>query len=279
MDKKYKKKAAGLIGLTVLSCATMFVSLTAAWFTTITQAQTATQGFQVSQDDSLEVGFEVYEYDEDNLTGKVAVDRTVLDEDQNPVYYSKFALPQYDSFIPERNIHNNKVLRVEVTSKGTTDSSSKFSLSVPCSGSFLDKDDMVTRNMSNIIGFKYFLKHELANPSSLNEGTAGSIYDDSIKVFNTINDTKSYVALNNVNGQEVGAKVENNTIVFENLDIDENASDSKTILYLEYFYKENLVDYYFEHSNDEKATADNLESYSISFNCDIVKLQFSGGSN
>ena len=62
-------------------------------------------------------------------------------------------------------------------------------------------------------------------------------------------------------------------------DIDENASDSKTILYLEYFYKESLVDYYFDHSLDEKATADNLESYSISFNCDIVKLQFSGGSN
>lgn len=279
MDKKYKMKAAGLIGLTVLSCASMFVSLTAAWFTSVRNAETATQGFQVAQDDSLEVGFEVYEYDEDNLTGRVAEDRVVEDENNNKSFYSKFALPQYDSFITERNVYNNKILRVEVLSKGTTDSTSKFSLSVPCSGNFLDKDDMVTRNMSNIIGFKYFLKHELANPSSIDETSASKIYDSAYGVFSTINDTKSYVEINNVNGKEVGAKVENNTIVFENLDIDENAADSTTVLYLEYFYKENLVDYYFEHSNDEKATADNLYSYSISFNCDIVKLQFAGGAN
>ncbi len=280
MERKYKAKAAGLIGLTILSCATMFVSLTAAWFTTIRNAEAATQAFAVSDDDALDVDFQVYEYDQDNLTGRVAEDRVIKDEDKNDVFTSKFALPQYDSFIPERNVYNNKVLRIEVKSNGTTDASSRFSLRVPCSGSFLDNQSMVTRNMSNIIGFKYFLRHELANPSAFDESSAESIYDSAYKVFEGIDDTKSYVSLSGALGQEVGTKVEDNTIIFNNLDVDETADDQVTVLYLEYFYKDTLVDYYFEHSSDEKATADNLESYSISFICDITKLQFyAGGTN
>lgn len=280
MEKRYKAKAAGLIGLTVLSCATMFVSLTAAWFTTITNAQAKTQVFAVSDDDALDVDFQIYEFDEDNLTGRIAEDKVLKDENQNDVFTSKFALPQYDSFIPERNVHNNKILRIEVKSNGTTDENSRFSLRVPCSGDFLDNESMVTRSMSNIIGFKYFLKHELPNPSSLDESNASSVYDGAYNVFENIQNTKSYVTINTVGGEEIGTKVEDNVIIFSNLDVDENAADATTVLYLEYFYKENLVDYYFEHSKDEKATAENLESYSISFNCDITKLQFfAGGTN
>lgn len=277
MEKKYKMKAAGLIALTCLSCATMFVSLTAAWFTTLRNAEAATQAFAVADDDALDVSFQVYEYDQDNLTGRIAEDRDFIDDGGNRVVSSKFALPQYDSFIPERNAYNNKILRIEVLSKGTTNSDSRFSLRVPCSGSFLDGEDNVTRNMSNIIGFKYFLKHELPNPTSFNESSASAVYDNAYKVFENIESTKSYVTLNTVAGHEVGSKVENNTIVFDNLDVDENNEDATTVLYVEYFYKENLVDYYFDHSNDQKATADNLESYSISFNCDITMLQFFAG--
>jgi len=280
MERKYKVKAAGLIGLTVLSCATMFISLTAAWFTTLRNAEAATQAFAVSDDDAIDVSFQVYEYDQDNLTGRIAEDRTIKDEDEHDVFTSKFALPQYDSFIPERNVYNNKVLRIEIKSNGTTDSNSRFSLRVPCSGAFLDDDDMVTRNMSNIIGFKYFLRHELTSSSSLDETTASSIYDSAYNVFENINETKSYVSISTSSGQEVGTKIEDNTVVFDSLDIDEAAEDKTTVMYLEYFYKDTLVDYYFEHSTDEKATADNLESYSISFTCDITKLQFfSGGLN
>ncbi len=47
MEKRYKRKAAALMGLTVLSCGTLFVSLTAAWFTTLRQAQNNTEGFKI----------------------------------------------------------------------------------------------------------------------------------------------------------------------------------------------------------------------------------------
>lgn len=280
MERKYKVKALALVCLNVLSCTTMFVSVTAAWFTTVKSAEAAAQIFKTQSDDRLDVSFEIYDYDLDNMTGKVATDSITKDDKGRDVFVSKFALPQYDSFIPERNTYNNKILRIEILSKTNIDSTSKFSLNIPCSGSFLDGESNVTRNMSNIIGFKYFFKHELPNPASLNESSPGSIYAGAYSVFNGIEESRSYVTINDEpNGSKTGGKIQENAILFDELDLDENASDAVTVMYLEYFYKEDLVDYYFDHSTDKKATADDLASYSVSFACDIVKLQFNVGGN
>lgn len=284
MKKRYKYKALTLVFINVLSCLAMFTSLTAAWFTTVRTAEATGQIFQVTDDDQIDVSFEVYDYDLDNNVGKVATNQTTKDENENNVFVSKFALPQYDSFIPERNVYNNKILRIEILSKGNVDASSKFVLNVPCSGAFLDDEEMVTKNMSNIIGFKYFFKHELPASAALDESTPSSIYDGAYRILEGINDYKSYVSVNlqddgNGSSSLVGSKVEGNTIMFNNLDIDETAADHITVMYLEYFYQDTLVDYYFEHSHDKKATADDLESYSVSFACDIVKLQFSAGGS
>lgn len=285
MNKRIKYKAISMVFMSALSSMAMFTSLTAAWFTTVRNADAAANTFVVKDDDALDVDFEVYEYDEDNLAGRIATDKTVLNENGQEVLTSKFALPQYDSFIPERNVYNNKILRIEIKSKDITDSNSRFTLNVPCRGSFLDNENMVVKNMSNIIAFKYFFKHELPNNSNFDESTPETIYKSAYSVFETINDSKSYVTLDSkiaLDGsiETVGTKVEGNTIVFADLDIDEKAEDATTVMYLEYFYKDTLVDYYFDNSRDEKATADKLESYSVSFVCDITKLQFgAGGAN
>ena len=95
--------------------------------------------------------------------------------------------------------------------------------------------------MSNIIGFKYFLRHDL--DVELDESTAGKIYDSAYSVFDGINDKVGYV---NVDSNKVGSKLDDKTVHLSNLDVDENATDNKTILYIEYFYDESLIDYYFE---------------------------------
>lgn len=249
--------------------------LTFAWFTAKQRADNGMNNITAVSDDPIDIDFEIYEYDEDNLTGRVAVDSTTVDEESNEISVSRFALPQYDTFIPERNTYNNKIMRIEVTSKGEVDSTSKFSLDIKCTGSFTQNiagEDKVTRNMSNIIGFKYFLRHELADQSVLNESSAGSIYDDAYAQFSSITTSYSYVTVVN----NVGSKVSDNKIALPLMDIDENDAEHKTVLYLEYFYNEDLVDYYFEHSTDSKPTADNLESTSISFACDISNLTFQG---
>lgn len=249
--------------------------LSYAWFTAKQRVDNGMNSITAVSDDPIDVTFELYEYDEDNLTGKVATGSNALDENNNEISLSRFALPQYDTFITERNTYNNKIMRIEVKSNGNVDSSTKFSLEIECDGAFVENvngEDKVTRNMSNIIGFKYFLKHELANASTFSEATPGAIYDNAYAAFNNITTEYSYVSIESGSG----VKVSNNKIQFPAMDIDENAADSVTVLYLEYYYSQDLVDYYFEHSNDQKPTAANLESTSINFACDITTFTFQG---
>ena len=248
--------------------------LTFAWFTANQRADNSMGQITAISDDPLDVDFEIYEYDEDNRTGRIAVDKIETLEDGTEKETSRFALPQYDTFITERNTYNNKILRMEILWKSAADSSTTFSLDIPCSGDFtskVDGVDKVTKNMSNIIGFKYFLRHDL--DVELDESTAGKIYDSAYSVFDGINDKVGYV---NVDSNKVGSKLNDKTVHLSNLDVDENATDNKTILYIEYFYDESLIDYYFDHSEDSKPTADNLASTAISFNCDILRFEFTG---
>lgn len=269
MKKKVLAALGSLIAMNVV-CLSM---LTFAWFTANQRADNAMNQIVAISDDPLDVDFELYEYDEDTLTGRVAIDRKESLEDGTERDISRFALPQYDTFITERNTYNNKILRIEVSWKTTADSNTKFSLDIPCSGDFTSNvggEDKVTKNMSNIIGFKYFLRHE--TNAILDESSAGSIYDSAYSVFGNIDEKVGYVSVEG----EVGTKVNDKTIHLSDLDIDESATDNKTILYLEYFYDESLIDYYFEHSEDSKPTADNLASNAISFSCDILRFEFIG---
>lgn len=273
-----KKRVFAALGSLIVMNFVCLSFLTFAWFTANQKVDNGMNNITAISDDPIDVSFELYEYDEDNLTGRIAVDSTTTDESENEITLSRFALPQYDTFITERNTYNNKIMRIEVTSKGEVDSSTKFALDIECTGSFTENvsgEEKVTRNMSNIIAFKYFLRHELSDSSLLNETTAGNIYDSSYSIFSGITTSYSYVSVED----NVGTKVSNNKISLPALDIDENDENHVTVLYLEYFYDENLVDYYFENSNDQKPTADNLESTTINFACDIKNFTFQGDLN
>ncbi|MCQ2771681.1 MAG: hypothetical protein MJ238_00170 [Bacilli bacterium] len=240
--------------------------LTFAWFTANQRADNSMGQITAISDDPLDVDFELYEYDEDNRSGRIAVDKEKTGD--------RFALPQYDTFIKDRNVHNNKILRMEIISKGDTSSDTTFNVDIPSNGDFTDSNDHVCNNMSNIIGFKYFLKHD-SIAGALDETSASTIYDSAFDIFDTIDTSFSYVTVSD----GVGTKAIDKTIHLRNLDIDETADDKITVLYIEYFYDETLVDYYFDNSDVGQITADNLEGTAISFDCDIVRFEFAGEAN
>ena len=260
-----------LLGIGTLGTATF------AWFTTVRAVQLGYTGVQVMNTDDLRITYKFYGYDDDTRQGK-----ELSFEGGNPDPF----LEEYDSFIPDRNEHNNRIVKIDVETIREQTEARYLQLALSCTQGFREEkngNNYVAPYISNIIYFRaavasidgkaagddawYTALHAAAN--------ANTIYTSAVNFFkNEEVPVSTFVGSNYDSAASITAvtKTKNLTISSRTLNVSLPAGTKNATFYVEYNYSSALIEtYQTKNYFDDAAwgTVDILKGDSISFTNDI----------
>lgn len=266
-----------LLGIGTLGTATF------AWFTTVRAVQLGYTGVQVMNTDDLRITYKFYGYDDDTRQGK-----ELSFEGGNPDPF----LEEYDSFIPDRNEHNNRIVKIDVETIREQTEARYLQLALSCTQGFREEkngNNYVAPYISNIIYFR-------AAVASIDGVAAGSdewytalaaakdantIYTSAVNFFNKKSLPVTFVS-NYENAHSIMDvyKTTNLAISSKALNVSLPVGTKKATFYVEYNYSSALIEAYQKKSYFDDAawgTTDILKGDSISFANDIPYMRVEYG--
>ena len=268
-----------LLGIGTLGTATF------AWFTTVRAVQLGYTGVQVMNTDDLRITYKFYGYDDDTRKGK-----ELSLEGQNPDPF----LEEYDSFITDRNEHNNRIVKIDVETIREQTEARYLQLALSCTQGFREEkngNNYVAPYISNIIYFR-------AAVASIDGVAAGSdewytalaaakdantIYTSAVNFFKKKELAAStFVGSNYESAASITAveKTTNLTISSKARGVSLPAGTKKATFYVEYNYSSTLIEAYQKKNYFDDAawgTTDILKGDSISFENDIPYMRVEYG--
>ena len=266
-----------LLGIGTLGTATF------AWFTTVRAVQLGYTGVQVMNTDDLRITYKFYGYDDDTRQGK---ELSFTGNNPDPF------LEEYDSFIPDRNEHNNRIVKIDVETIREQTEARYLQLALSCTQGFREEkngNNYVAPYISNIIYFR-------AAVASIDGVAAGSdewytalaaakdantIYTSAVNFFNKKSLPVTFVS-NYENAHSIMDvyKTTNLAISSKALNVSLPAGTKKATFYVEYNYSSALIEAYQKKSYFDDAawgTTDILKGDSISFANDIPYMRVEYG--
>lgn len=266
-----------LLGIGTLGTATF------AWFTTVRAVQLGYTGVQVMNTDDLRITYKFYGYDDDTRQGK-----ELSFEGGNPDPF----LEEYDSFIPDRNEHNNRIVKIDVETIREQTEARYLQLALSCTQGFREEkngNNYVAPYISNIIYFR-------AAVASIDGVAAGgdewytalaaakdanTIYTSAVNFFNKKSLPVTFVSnYENANSITDVYKTTNLAISSKALNVSLPAGTKNATFYVEYNYSSTLIETYQKRSYFDDAawgTTDILKGDSISFANDIPYMRVEYG--
>ena len=266
-----------LLGIGTLGTATF------AWFTTVRAVQLGYTGVQVMNTDDLRITYKFYGYDDDTRQGK---ELSFTGNNPDPF------LEEYDSFIPDRNEHNNRIVKIDVETIREQTEARYLQLALSCTQGFREEkngNNYVAPYISNIIYFR-------AAVASIDGVAAGSdewytalaaakdantIYTSAVNFFNKKSLPVTFVS-NYENAHSIMDvyKTTNLAISSKALNVSLPAGTKKATFYVEYNYSSALIEAYQKKRYFDDAawgTTDILKGDSISFANDIPYMRVEYG--
>ena len=268
-----------LLGIGTLGTATF------AWFTTVRAVQLGYTGVQVMNTDDLRITYKFYGYDDDTRQGK-----ELSFEGGNPDPF----LEEYDSFIPDRNEHNNRIVKIDVETIREQTEARYLQLALSCTQDFCSAKEggknYVSPYISNIIYFRAAVASIDGKAAGSDEWytalhaakDANAIYTSAVDFFNKKSLPVSTFVSNYENANSITdvKKNANLTISSKALGVSLPAGTKTATFYVEYNYSSTLIETYQKRSYfDDTAwgTTDILKGDSISFANDIPYMRVEYG--
>lgn len=268
-----------LLGIGTLGTATF------AWFITVRAVQLGYTGVQVMNTDDLRITYKFYGYDDDTRRGK---ELSFTGNNPDPF------LAEYDSFITDRNEHNNRIVKIDVETIRQQTEARYLQLALSCQQGFCEEkngNNYVAPYISNIIYFRAAVASIDGNAAVKNDdlytalataSDANAIYTSAVNFFNGkglaastfVSNYKDAVSITDVE------KTANLTISSQALGVSLPAGTKKATFYVEYNYSSTLIETYQTKSYfDDNAwgTTDILKGDSISFENDIPYMRVEYG--
>ena len=269
-----------LLGIGTLGTATF------AWFITVRAVQLGYTGVQVMNTDDLRITYKFYGYDDDTRKGK-----ELSLEGQNPDPF----LEEYDSFITDRNEHNNRIVKIDVETIREQTEARYLQLALSCTQGFREEkngNNYVAPYISNIIYFRAAVASIDGEAAVENDDwykalaaakDANTIYTSAVDFFKNKGPAVSTFVGSNYESAESITDVDkttNLTISSKALNVSLPAGTKNATFYVEYNYSSTLIETYQKKSYfDDTAwgTTDILKGDSISFANDIPYMRVEYG--
>ena len=268
-----------LLGIGTLGTATF------AWFTTVRAVQLGYTGVQVMNTDDLRITYKFYGYDDDTRQGK---ELSFTGNNPDPF------LAEYDSFITDRNEHNNRIVKIDVETIRQQTEARYLQLALSCQQGFYEEKDgnnYVSPYISNIIYFRAAVASIDGVAAGSDEwytalhaaNTADTIYTSAVNVGkNEGLAASTFVGSNYESAASITAveKTANLTISSKALGVSLPAGTKKATFYVEYNYSSTLIEAYQKKNYFDDAawgTTDILKGDSISFENDIPYMRVEYG--
>ena len=269
-----------LLGIGTLGTATF------AWFITVRAVQLGYTGVQVMNTDDLRITYKFYGYDDDIRKGK-----ELSFEGGNPDPF----LEEYDSFITDRNEHNNRIVKIDVETIRVQTEARYLQLALSCTQGFCsakeDGKNYVSPYISNIIYFRAAVASIDGKAAGSDEwytalhaaNTADTIYTSAVNFFkNEGLAASTFVGSNYESAASITAvtKTADLTISSQSLGVSLPAGTKKATFYVEYNYSSTLIEAYQKKNYFDDAawgTTDILKGDSISFANDIPYMRVEYG--
>ena len=269
-----------LLGIGTLGTATF------AWFTTVRAVQLGYTGVQVMNTDDLRITYKFYGYDDDTRRGK---ELSFTGNNPDPF------LAEYDSFITDRNEHNNRIVKIDVETIRQQTEARYLQLALSCTQGFCsakeDGKNYVSPYISNIIYFRAAVASIDGKAAGDDEWytalhvayTAHAISTSAVAFFKKKELAAStFVGSNYESAASITAveKTANLTISSKALGVSLPAGTKKATFYVEYNYSSTLIEAYQKKNYFDDAawgTTDILKGDSISFENDIPYMRVEYG--
>ena len=268
-----------LLGIGTLGTATF------AWLTTVRAVQLGYTGVQVMNTDDLRITYKFYGYDDDTRKGK-----ELSLEGQNPDPF----LEEYDSFITDRNEHNNRIVKIDVETIRVQTEARYLQLALSCQQGFYEEkngNNYVAPYISNIIYFRAAVASIDGVAAGNDEwytalhaaNNANAIYTSAVNFFNKKGLVAStFVGNNYESAASITAvdKYTDLTISSRALNVSLPAGTKNATFYVEYNYSSTLIEAYQKKNYFDDAawgTTDILKGDSISFANDIPYMRVEYG--
>lgn len=268
-----------LLGIGTLGTATF------AWFITVRAVQLGYTGVQVMNTDDLRITYKFYGYDDDIREGKA-----LSFEGENPDPF----LEEYDSFITDRNEHNNRIVKIDVETIREQTEARYLQLALSCQQGFYEEkngNNYVAPYISNIIYFRAAVASIDGVAAGSDEwytalhaaNTADTIYTSAVNFFkNEGLAASTFVGSNYESAASITAveKTADLTISSQSLGVSLPAGTKKATFYVEYNYSSTLIEAYQKKNYFDDAawgTTDILKGDSISFANDIPYMRVEYG--
>ena len=268
-----------LLGIGTLGTATF------AWFITVRAVQLGYTGVQVMNTDDLRITYKFYGYDDDTRKGK-----ELSLEGQNPDPF----LEEYDSFITDRNEHNNRIVKIDVETIRVQTEARYLQLALSCQQGFYEEkngNNYVAPYISNIIYFRAAVASIDGVAAGNDEwytalhaaNNANAIYTSAVNFFNKKGLVAStFVGNNYESAASITAvdKYTDLTISSRALNVSLPAGTKNATFYVEYNYSSTLIEAYQKKNYFDDAawgTTDILKGDSISFANDIPYMRVEYG--
>lgn len=274
-QKKIMIIAAGILNIAIVLSAAAVA--TYAWYRANAGVDIASESVEIATTASDErVEYKIYKYDETLSRGRAYT---------NP---SDFTLPDYDTYITEKNAHANAIIRAEIITDQLDTSTYEWSIDVTRLASAFMTDNKIGKFTSNVIQLKAtvtkFLEHgeetytnntaSEANPAgahAIDETSDATIYSSATEYFASKNTPTTFVPIRYAdNGTPIISRddsEDSRTIVIVP-GLPTGYSVDSVIMYLECSYHETLVDAYVSTNSTEGSTKYSLQG-------DISKILFS----
>lgn len=274
-QKKIMIIAAGILNIAIVLSAAAVA--TYAWYRANAGVDIASESVEIATTASDErVEYKIYKYDETLSRGRAYT---------NP---SDFTLPDYDTYITEKNAHANAIIRAEIITDELDTSTYEWSIDVTRLASAFMTDNKIGKFTSNVIQLKAtvtkFLEHgeetytnntaSEANPAgthAIDETSDATIYSSATEYFASKNTPTTFVPIRYAdNGTPIISRddsEDSRTIVIVP-GLPTGYSVDSVIMYLECSYHETLVDAYVSTNSTEGSTKYSLQG-------DISKILFS----
>ena len=268
-----------LLGIGTLGTATF------AWFITVRAVQLGYTGVQVMNTDDLRITYKFYGYDDDTRRGK---ELSFTGNNPDPF------LAEYDSFITDRNEHNNRIVKIDVETIRQQTKARYLQLALSCQQGFYEEkngNNYVAPYISNIIYFRAAVASIDGKAAGKEDwytalhaaNTADTIYTSAVNFFKkTELAASTFVGSNYESATSITAvtKTADLTISSQSLGVSLPAGTKKATFYVEYNYSSTLIETYQKRSYFDDAawgTTDILKGDSISFANDIPYMRVEYG--
>ena len=208
-----------------------------AWFAMNKDAAGSGVGIAVNTQDVLVYDPMVYRYDKE--MGAEVVETL-----------SSIKMSEYDIVFSDRNAENPIYLELPLTGTDIM-AGNAFTVSLICDGDYLDENDLVEKNLSNIVSVKYCIKYS----------KNGISYEE----LQRTNFSNELLFVNN--------SIKNNTINFQ---VNGFTPSAQIYLYIKMDYNSGLVNKYIDDHKEENQSTLSFIANKIEFNGDIKMISIRG---